>query len=249
MSLLSRFHFRPGLTIATLLSLAILISLGTWQMQRLQWKNDLIVKTEARVDAKPVAFFDALAREEAGEDMTYTPVKITGVFSHKDEFHVFGTLDAKPGYYIFTPLIPDGGSETVFVNRGFVPQKLKQQERRPEGLVEGNVTVTGLFRIPETTGGAAAMVKPADLPYINEWHQRNPEAFAAAAGITSVAAYVDSNGAEHNADWPRGGTTRLDFRNKHFEYALTWYGLAGALIAVWFVFSLQSAKKSNNFKK
>ena len=249
MKLLSRFQFRPVLTMATLISLVILIGLGTWQMQRLQWKNDLIAKTEARVDAKPIDFFEALVRQQAGEDMTYTPVTITGVFSNENEFHVFGTFDAKPGYYIFAPLIPDVGGEAVFVNRGFVPQKIKERSARQDGLVEGVVSVTGLFRMPERTGGAAAMVKPADLPDINEWHQRNPEAFATTAGINAVAAYVDSNGAEHNGDWPRGGTTRLDFRNKHFEYALTWYGLAGALIAVWFVFSLQSSRKSNNFTK
>jgi len=249
MNLLSRFQFRPILTVAMLISLAILISLGTWQMQRLQWKNDLIAKTEARINAPPIPFGDALARQLAGEDMTYTPVSATGAYFNENEIHVFGTLDAKAGYYVFTPFVRKDDDQMIFINRGFIPQKLKEKSARKKGLLKGSVKVSGLFRMPETVRGVAAMVKPADLPQVNEWHQRNPAAFATASGIDAAFAYIDSNGAENPGDWPRGGTTRLDFRNKHFEYALTWYGLAAALIGVWIAFSLQPRKKSNNFKK
>ena len=239
MSILSRFEFRPILTAIMIASLVILICLGNWQMARLEWKNDLIAKADATIGAEPILFADALDRQEAGEDMTYTPVLITGEFDHENEIHVFGTLDAKPGYYVFTPLILAEETSVVFVNRGFSPLAFKRAEHRADGLIEGVVTVTGLFRMPEEAKGVAAMVKPVDTIAANEWHQRNPKAFAEAIGLAAAVPYIDSNGVENLGAWPKGGTTRLDFRNKHMEYALTWYGLAATLLVVWGIFSLR----------
>ncbi len=59
-----------------------------------------------------------------------------------------------------------------------------------------------------------------------------------AAGLQAVAYYID-RAAGPAGEIPIGGLTRTDFRNKHLEYAITWFGLAATLIAVWLVFSLQ----------
>ena len=66
---------------------------------------------------------------------------------------------------------------------------------------------------------------------------RDPVGFAKAAGLSTVPYYIDSFAIE-GRDWPKGGTTRLNFTNRHLEYALTWYGLALTLLGVWFAFSL-----------
>ncbi len=238
-----RFYFRPALTVAAAAAFALLVGLGQWQLHRLQWKNDLIALVEARLAAAPIPFDEARARFEAGADMRYAPVHLEGVFRHGDEAHVFGTYEGEAGYYVFTPLQPAAGGPAVYVNRGFVPQAKKDRSQRPDGLVQGRVKLAGLFREPETPRGVAAFFRPDDRPDANEWHRRSPAAFAAHAGLEAASAYVDADGATGPGEWPKGGTTRLAFNNRHLEYALTWFGLAATLLGVYLFLSLQPPRR------
>lgn len=257
------FHFRPVLTIFAALGFAVLVALGVWQLERRDWKLDLIEKSEARLAAAPIDFDEAVARALAGEDMEYQPVIVAGVYAHDLEAPVFGTLGGEAGAYIFTPLdAPDGqpgalsgevetgsapesatnqesGRRFIYVNRGFVPQKLLAPATRPEGEVGGNVTVRGLFRSAEHRSGFAKLLGADDQPGQNLWFLRNPQKLAARHNIDTVPYYIDSSGAENAAAWPKGGTTQLDFFNRHLEYALTWFALAGVLLGVYGAFSLK----------
>lgn len=235
--ILRRFQFRPFLSVATLFAFIALVTLGVWQLHRLEWKQELVAKIEARVAAEPISFDEAMARYGAGEDMAYTPVYVDGAFIHEKEAHVFGTWEAKPGYYVFTPVRSDAGM--VYVNRGFAPQAFKDATRRSEAQLAFSGRITGLFRTEERPRGVSAWVTPKNLPAQNQWHVRAPALFAAYAGLEAPSAYIDSNGAENPSQWPKGGTTRVEFNNRHMEYALTWFGLAATLIGVWFFFSLR----------
>ena len=247
-----RFRFLPVLTGCALIGLGVLVSLGVWQLKRLEWKRGLIAQVEAGVDAAPIAYAEAVARAEAGEAMDYAPVEIKGVYAHDHEVRVFGAHDGAPGVFVFTPLETSGagaGEQFVFVNRGFAPQAFAPRESRADGEAPGNITVRGLFRSPEHLTGISRWVRGDAQAQGGLWLVRDPARFAAASGIAAPGYYIDSDGAENPAAWPRGGATRLEFSNRHLEYALTWFGLAGALIAVWLIFSLPVHTKSNNFKK
>ncbi|MCA8887341.1 MAG: SURF1 family protein [Parvularculaceae bacterium] len=234
------FRFRAGLTIATLIALAILSALGTWQLQRRAWKLDLIAQTEHRLGAAPIAFADALARTSKGENMEYAPVYLDGVYDNLREARVFGLLDGAAGVYVFTPMTPRNGQDhVVYVNRGFAPQAFRDRQTRLDGEIDGPTRVEGLFRASERRHGVDAMVKPADAAGDNLYYTRDPAALAAAAGLATVDYYIDSDGRESAAPWPKGGVTRLEFSNRHLEYALTWYGLGAALIGVYLAFSLR----------
>lgn len=228
-----RFQFRPGVTIAAALVLAALIALGTWQLQRLRWKEDLIARVEARVSAEPIPFDEAVRRAEAGENMEYAPVVISGRIDPARAADVFGTYEGEAGVYTFVPLAADGGQ--VYVNEGFTPQALAAETAAPAPEVEQAI---GLFRYAEKPAPPASWFRPAGKSVDGLWFVRDPEAFAAEAGWAASPFYIDRFAVE-GRDWPKGGTTRLAFSNRHLEYALTWYGLAGALIAVWLAFSLK----------
>jgi surfeit locus 1 family protein len=235
------FHFRPVLTLFAALGMAMLIGLGSWQLQRLEWKRGLIARVEARIGAAPAPFAEIEKLWTETQDADYTPVVARGAFRHDLEAHVFGTLDGTAGYYIFTPLElaePIDGARFVYVNRGFAPMALKDPARRPEGEIEGEVTVRGLFRGPGHARGVAALVAPVDDPAGNSWYQREPVRFAAAAGISALPVYIDSFGDETPGEWPKGGVTEVEFFNRHLEYALTWFGLAATLAGVWLAFSM-----------
>ncbi|GGC96336.1 SURF1 family protein [Aquisalinus flavus] len=252
------FRIKPVLTLVTIAGLGILIALGTWQLQRLEWKRDLIQSVETRLDQQPVAYGIARDRQALGETMTYTPVAISGTYLHDHERHVFGTYEGEPGWNVFTPLqVTAPGARNaprhIWVNRGFVPDRLKDPASRPDGLVAGFVTVTGLFRMPEEPAGVAGMVSAPSNPEGNQWYVRDSRLFGDVPVVNEggettgtvlnedadTGYYIDSSGAENPGSWPRGGTTRVTFTNRHLEYAWTWFGLAGALLAVYTMAALK----------
>ena len=235
------FRVRPGLIVATSIALAILCSLGLWQLQRLEWKTALIAQITERLAADPVPFDDALARAAAGENMEYQPVFLYGVYAHDLESSVFGTYEGAPGVYVFTPLDAadpaTGGRRFVYVNRGFAPQDFRDKTARPGSVAAGEVRVEGLLRRAETRRGFEKWLAPQDQPADNLYFIRDPAVLAARHAIGVPQFYIDSFGRESAAPWPKGGLTRVDIPNRHFEYALTWFGLAAALIGVFLVFS------------
>lgn len=237
-----RFVFRPILSIFVAAALAVLVSLGVWQLQRLEWKRELIARAEARIDDAPISFDAAIARAAAGEDMEYAPVRLEGMFAHDLAAEVYGIHDSQPGVFVFTPLdaAAEGGrGRFVYVNRGFVPRDLRGTGGPTGGDVRRQIAVEGLLRKAETPSGLANVFLAKDQPERNLWFLRDPVRLAARHGIETVPWYIDSFGRENPAPWPKGGTTRLDFPNRHLEYALTWFGLAAALLAVYAAFTLR----------
>lgn len=228
---------------ATAAALVLLISLGNWQMRRLAWKEGLIAAIAERAHAEPVALDAAAARAAKGEDVEYLRVTAAGHFLNDHELHLYA-IDERygPGYDIITPLERADGS-IVLVNRGFVPAELKDQAKRAQGQIAGEVAVTGLVRRPEIAG----TFTPANDPGKNMWYWRDLGPMAKAAVGTGadrgaprvVPFYVDAEASpESPGGWPKGGTTRLELPNRHLEYALTWYGLAAALVGVFAVFAV-----------
>ncbi|MEM9706542.1 MAG: SURF1 family protein [Pseudomonadota bacterium] len=232
----SRRRFRPtiGATIAALTGVAVLISLGTWQLQRREWKLDLIERFSERIAASPAPLQEALSGREDGGDIQFKKVTLTGKYDHDGEAHVAGTLNGAAGYYIFTPLVTD--RSVIYINRGFARASDKAATRRPN-LPTETVSITGLFREAEIKTGLAAALAPPNDPDGNVWYERNPTAFSAAYGITAEPFYLESNGAEAPADILKQAPTKARYSNRHLEYALTWYGLALTLIGVWGAYS------------
>lgn len=226
---------------ATLAALAVLVSLGTWQVRRLAWKEDLIARVDARVHAapEPLPPPDTWAGLTA-EAIEYRPVRLSGSFDHGREVHVFIALGEPKGplggqgYFVLTPLALEGTDRVVFVNRGFVPLDRKDPASRPEGQVAGTVAVTGLMRPAE----ARSWLSPTDDVARNVWFVRDPATMAAATGLdpAKVAPFtVDEVAGETPGGLPQGGETVIAFPNSHLGYAVTWYGLAAALVGVWAV--------------
>ena len=143
------------------------------------------------------------------------------------------TGETTPGYFILTPLETSGGA-TVIVNRGFVPQELGDRSRRPDGLVSGEVTITGLMRAPQPRG----LCTPADDPRKGIWFTRDPVTIAADLDLRRVAPFtIDADASPVPGRWPEGGHTVVSVPNNHLQYALTWFALALALLAVFVTFA------------
>lgn len=230
------------LWISALSALAILIALGTWQMQRRDWKFGIIDRIERRVHAEPISLREAEAIWRETGDVEYLRVRVSGRFDHGQERHFYGIDEGKPGWRILTPLVTPGG-ETVLVDRGFVPEPRKSPGTRAEGQLAGAVTLTGLARAP----GERGWFVPDNDPARNIWFWRDLPGLAATlpgeltARLTPFILEAEAGAVP--GGWPKGGMTRLAIPNRHLEYALTWYGLALTLIGV-FLFYLRSRSRS-----
>lgn len=265
--MVSRFR-AAGLLWPTVLAacaLAVLISLGTWQWRRLEWKASLIGQIKARETLTPIPLAQAWAiYEKARSDPKRDPnaavrflrVRLTGVFAHDKEIHLWAGQPSGPAWMVLTPLKLaeplDKGSryplQRVIVMRGIVPQARKGQAKRPGGQVKGPVTIVGRIRIDPGPNWAA------DAPNLerNEWYARDLRAMRhhlagkLAGGSSTAEDWIDAFVPfAVEAEQPTGGPAApqpdlkaLQISNRHLEYVITWYGIALTLIGVYIAFAM-----------
>lgn len=220
----SYIGFRAFLLFAAL----VFTALGTWQVQRLFWKLDLIARVDARIHAAPVA--PPLSTEWASlkpEDQEYRHVTVRGTFDHGSETLVQAVTELGPGFWVLTPLrMADG--QSILINRGFVPPDRRAPNTRSEGQTAGETTVTGLLRISEPGGAFLRSNNPA----AGNWYSRDVAAIGSDKGLTNlVPFFIDADATANPGGYPVGGLTVVQFRNSHLVYLLTWYSLAIMSIA------------------
>ena len=228
--------------ILVLAGIAVLVSLGNWQLRRLAWKEELI----ANATERPSSPVEELPTPSVWPELDiteteYRPYRLRGRFLHDKEALVFTSLGdpngefGGPGYWVVTPFALQSGG-TVLVNRGFAPQDRHRPEDRGETLDAEPVTVTGLLRPNEERN----IFTPADRPADNIFFARQIDPIAAAKGLEGPVApfTIDLLAAETPpGGLPQAGETRMRFTNTHLQYAITWYGLAIALAAVFASFA------------
>lgn len=222
---------RMNLAAAMLMLAIVFTALGTWQVQRLLWKQALIERVEARMTALPIPAAGPAAMVTADAD-EYRRVTATGVFRHDKETLVQAVTALGAGFWVMTPLMQDDGT-AVLINRGFVPIDRRDPASRSQGNGSGTVGVTGLLRITQPGG---AFLRQND-PDQDRWYSRDVTAIAAAKGLATVAPYfIDADATPNPGGLPVGGLTVTRFPNSHLAYALTWCALAvmsaGAAYAV-----------------
>jgi surfeit locus 1 family protein len=201
------------------LVIGLLVGLGVWQVQRLQWKTALIERVEAGLTAPPSTapgpdLWGGLTFDTA----EYRRVEVRGQYLPSDDTLVKAVTSRGSGFWVMSPFETDDGWR-LFINRGFVPDDRTSAADRPKP--EGEQTVTGLLRLTQPAG---AFLRDND-PTANRWFSRDTVAMAEAIGLREVAPYfIDADASGDGL--PIGGLTVVSFPNKHFGYALTWFGLA-----------------------
>lgn len=229
----------------TLLALAILLGLGFWQLERKAWKDNLLATIAARTTEQPVDLLGAYSATHENElGFEYMRAKVRGRYVHDKERYFYAPdPQLGSGYHVYTPLEIAGTTAVVFVNRGFVPEDLKDPAKRPQGQLDGEVEVVGLLRAP----GKKGTFTPDNDAKANLWFWRDYAGLFASAFTgedrTPIAAFLDAEGAAPGG-WPKGNATLVDLPNRHLEYALTWFGLAGTLLAIFGAFAWTRVRES-----
>jgi surfeit locus 1 family protein len=212
----------------------VLLALGTWQVERLFWKERLIAERHAAVTAPPAALPQTLAE---AEPLAYHHVSAVGTFLNDRELFL-GASDAQghPGYHVIAPLRL-GNGDILLVDRGFVPENRRAAATRAEGELQGEVLVSGLLRLAPR--GKPYWFLPDNNVARNYWFWVDIPAMAAAMHLEAARVlpfYVDADATPNPGGLPVGGQTRLDLPNNHLQYAITWYALAAGLLVVYIVF-------------
>jgi len=193
---------------------AALAALGAWQLQRHDWKQDVLADLSARIAAAPVP---VPAAPDPARDR-YLPVRASGT-TGAEELHVLVSLkDHGAGFRIVTALeTPEG--RRLLLDRGFVPDEARDAPRPPAALA-----VTGNLHWPDERDGFT----PDDDPAANWWFARDVDAMARALGTEPVLIVARATEPAQTRILPLPVSTE-GIPDNHLGYAVQWFGMA----AVW----------------
>jgi len=225
-------RFPVGLTIAVAVALAILCGLGTWQLKRLAWKEALLARIAALQSAPAVPASPVLERAGQGADADFTRVTLDCPGLASAPFlELYAIRDGQAGSRLVSACpVAAGRFASVLVDRGFVADSISARPPVTPGD-RAPFTLTGVLRKPDPK----TFVTPPNEPAANRWYWRDLPAMAGALGVRAPAPLVLTAEISTNPGWKALVPAPLptEIPNRHLEYALTWFGLAGALLAVY----------------
>lgn len=196
------------LLIFSLAGLGVLLWLGTWQVQRLAWKQEILSEIDSRIAAEPVP----LPQQVSEDEDKYLPVTISGDME-PSEIHVLVSVkQVGAGYRIIQSFSTQ--DRTILVDRGFVPTTAKQTDR-----LTGPMEVTGNLHWPDEID---SYTPEADIDS-NIWFARDVPNLAAALGAEPILLIARTQTDPGVTPLP---VDTAGIPNDHLQYAITWFGLA-----------------------
>jgi surfeit locus 1 family protein len=232
-------RFRPRLwpTLAALGGTALLVALGTWQVQRLHWKEGLIAERQAGLAIAPAPL---PAQAEDWRAFDFRRVGVAGRFRHdKEQLFGFSAHQGEPGHHLLTPLVRSDGA-AVLVDRGWIPADKAHPASRRRGQIEGQVEISGIARF--RGDGEESWFRPENRPDEGLWYWYDLPALERALGLPLLPVVVEADATPNPGGLPIGGQTRLDIPNDHLQYAITWFLLALALAGVYLAYHWENGR-------
>ncbi len=231
------------LTIATVLAVGVTLSLGRWQLSRAAEKEQYQASVEARGQEASLSV-QALLENIKGDALIHRRIEVRGHWlADKTVFLDNRQMNAKPGFYVLTPLQLEGRSEVVLVQRGWVARNFMDRAVLP--IIQspmGVVTVAGrsapppakLFELGQNPGNnpgnSQGITQASAIRQNLDWAQ-----FKAETHLNLLPLSIQQQGAPSEGllrEWPQPASG-ID---KHYGYAFQWFGLSAliTLLYVWF---------------
>lgn len=240
-------RFPVGLTIATVIAFLILVGLGTWQWQRMQWKEQLLARIAATQKQPAQPLSQVLARAAAGEDVDFVRVSVDCLDPPLPQSRIllYALGDGAPVWRPIAPCrIATGGYGVIAIDRGTArdgggpnpPQLTIANPTHVEGVLRRPEQLTSMQRI---AGGAP---QTDETGYMD---RAAAQAAIAAQARALTPPYMIV--AERETPAPPFVTPAplpVNISNRHLEYVITWYGLALALLGVYAAMLRQRLKRT-----
>lgn len=226
-----RFRPMPGLTVATVISLIILISLGTWQYHRLQWKTGVLAEIEQAATAAPFQGFNEVKQALADDEpIDFRRIGISAdLRSMPYPFYVFSAENKDISWRPYR--LADNNGIVVFVAQDLVPDREKEDHALD---AQDAVDIVGYVRLARENAQAAKQSSPGrnrwfgfnPLPETHDWGDVIPD-------VVETRYYIDQVPRAVSADALPVKRPRI--ANNHLDYMLTWYGLALTLLVIYLI--------------
>ena len=209
-----KIYFKPSvwLTIFAFPSFLILIILGSWQVQRLSWKSDLISNYNNNFQQAPITVKELFKDRKNNK---YRRTVIYGEYDHANEIQIIGkTYEGNAGFHIITPFILEN-NEIIYINRGWVPKKYADKKTRKFSLLEDKVRVVGLVRLPQKKG----YFVPENEPENGFWFTIIPEELNGHLNIIGEKEfYIDELNVDEKLKLPMPANGKVQVPNNHLQY-------------------------------
>ena len=196
----------------------VFIGLGTWQIIRLNWKNNLILEIENSLKNPPVEL--AQSKKE-----NFLKIKTSGSIDFDKQIYLYNLNESgTPGFEVINPITI--GDENFLINRGWIPFEKK-------GTQEINVfdqkNIIGTLRLQ----GRKNIFKPDNDLDENYWFSLNREDILKFTGknFSKYIIYLDGN-----YQFPRPKKITANISNNHQKYAITWFSLALSILLLYLYF-------------
>ena len=243
-----------GMLIGVVIAFAFLNGLGIWQLYRLHWKEGLIADMARTEEQAPVPINTLLspgsvepgkgdcppeqvrgscaAPERTKIDWRSASLPLCNIDA-KSVIYMHSEVDAVPGYRVLTacPLVQ--GQPLMLVDLGFTTDKLK--------LDSAGFTPVGRLRPADKSSAFSPVNRPAD----HDWYTRSTVELGKAWDVPLRSDYflvLDLKRSHLDIAGLQQGALTAPLPNRHFEYALTWFGLAWAMIGIFIAFVTQRTK-------
>lgn len=216
-------------TVFTFIGILILLSLGSWQVYRLHWKQDLISLIQKRSQT-PFILIQKLETlpESKMKTFEFTPIIVEGYYLHTSEFKLLSrTYQGQAGYHLVTPLLLKT-KKILLIDRGWVPLYEKSISR-PTGLIK----IKGYIRLNSEKN----YFTPDNNYLSKELYFIAPHEIKIKTQLEGLLPFYvcDSKNTQKNI-FPITVPINFKLRNFHLVYALTWYSLAFGLGILYFFF-------------
>jgi len=196
----------------------VFIALGSWQIIRLNWKNNLILEIENSLKNPPVEL-------SKSNKKNFLKIKTSGSIDFKKQIYLYNLNDTgTPGFEVINPILIN--DENYLINRGWIPFKKKDS---PEINTFDQNNILGTLKIQ----GRQNIFKPDNDIKENYWFTLNRE---------DILKFTDKKFSEYiiyldgNYQFPRPKKITANISNNHKKYAITWFSLAISILLLYLYF-------------
>ena len=196
----------------------VFIALGSWQIIRLNWKNNLIFEIESSLKKPPVELTNTNIEN-------YLKIKTSGLIDLDKQIYLYSLNDTgTPGFEVINPILIN--DINYLINRGWIP--FEKKNSKEINLFDGN-NIVGTLK----SQGRKNIFKPDNDLKENYWFSLNREDIYKFTGkeFSKYIIYLDGN-----YQFPKPKKITANISNNHLKYALTWFSLAISILLLYLYF-------------
>ena len=199
------------------IAIIILVSLGTWQLERLRWKTDILTSMKTSLSLPPLEISNDIIKNI--NNYSYRQIQLTGSYLYTNHLTIYSkVLNKKVGKHLVIPFKTQYG--TILVNRGFIPKDYKIPDSSETEIIK----INGIVKFQQSIN----YFTPQNNIFKNEWYYININEVSEYISVPLLNFYIiEKNNIEE--EYPVGSQYNINIPNDHLQYAITWFSLALAL--------------------